>query len=293
MVRNALPNEREAVLTLLLSHLSPLHRKQRVESILQLMNDGTIDPAGLFTTDDFSGATLASPTAGAGGILWPPICISDSDASRLIESACAWLRLHGSRLVQIIISKSQSYHKLHLTSNGFSYITELVTLVHELTRHRSLLRFDERLKIDTYSENLVEDFKQTLLRSYENSLDCPEIVGLRSIEEILAGHRAQGQYEPLNWWLARQNNQAIGVVIQVDHNERKERELAYIGIIPEMRGMGLGRQLMQRIIGRAKADGMRRVILGLDSRNIPAWHLYTRLGFEEVDREQVFLRIGP
>ena len=41
------------------------------------------------------------------------------------------------------------------------------------------------------------------------------------------------------------------------------------------------------------ADGVARLTLSVDTRNEPAWRLYTDLGFQPHDRREVFLAIWP
>src|SRR5436853_266936 len=39
-------------------------------------------------------------------------------------------------------------------------------------------------------------FADAILGSYERSLDCPALNGKRSIDDIMTGHRATGQFDP-------------------------------------------------------------------------------------------------
>ena len=56
-------------------------------------------------------------------------------------------------------------------------------------------------------------FERTLLRSYDGTRDCPEVNGVRTIAEIIAGHRAQGKHDPDRWWLAFAEDQPVGVLL--------------------------------------------------------------------------------
>ena len=53
-----------------------------------------------------------------------------------------------------------------------------------------------------------------------------------------------------------------------------------IGLLPEFRGKGIGRQLMQRAIDAAFAFGLTRIELAVRERNANAIALYKSLGFE-------------
>ena len=53
-----------------------------------------------------------------------------------------------------------------------------------------------------------------------------------------------------------------------------------VGLLPEFRGKGIGRKLMQRTIGAAFAFGLTRIELTVRENNVNAIALYKSLGFE-------------
>lgn len=59
-----------------------------------------------------------------------------------------------------------------------------------------------------------------------------------------------------------------------------------IALVPQYRGKGLGRVLLQEILDEAAGSG-RTVSIHVESYN-PALHLYHRLGFEEIDTNGVY-----
>src|SRR5438067_2423990 len=67
-----------------------------------------------------------------------------------------------------------------------------------------------RLRWQSYRSADREFFHKTLQFTYDGSLDCPELNGVRTIEEVVAGHIAQGQFDPDRWWLAWLENQPAG-----------------------------------------------------------------------------------
>jgi ribosomal protein S18 acetylase RimI-like enzyme len=62
--------------------------------------------------------------------------------------------------------------------------------------------------------------------------------------------------------------------------------LVDIALLPEVRGAGLGTQLVQEILDEAQAAG-KRVTIHVEHFN-PAMHLYQRLGFEKIDETGVY-----
>lgn len=288
LIRPAVRHERANALRLLLGHVDAADRESRVQGVLDLMISGEIDPDGLFVLPKLTGATLAVALPGAGGILWPPVCDDESNAAQLIETACAWLRARGVRLIQALIPTGQITRTGRLLASGFRLVTNLVTLVHPLRLTVSIFQTEPRLTYEPYTPGLFHD---VLERTYVDTLDCPEISGIRSIDEVILGHKGQGPFDPQLWWLVRERSEPVGVVIQIDSPANEERELAYVGIVPEARRRGIGREVMLRVLMEARADGVGLVVLSVDERNVPAWRLYALMGFEEVGRQQVFLRL--
>lgn len=66
----------------------------------------------------------------------------------------------------------------------------------------------------------------------------------------------------------------------------EEIEIIDIALLPDFRGKGLGRELLQEIIDEAKRDG-KIVAIYVENFN-PARHLYDRLGFQHVDTNGVY-----
>jgi len=66
----------------------------------------------------------------------------------------------------------------------------------------------------------------------------------------------------------------------------EEIEIIDIALLPEFRGKGLGRQLLQEIIDEGKRDD-KIVTIYVEHFN-PARHLYDRLGFQHVDTNGVY-----
>jgi len=67
----------------------------------------------------------------------------------------------------------------------------------------------------------------------------------------------------------------------VDH-ERKRAENEWTATLPEMRGRGLARLAKLDVIRRAAERGIREILTGNDSDNVPMRELNRRLGYEEL-----------
>ena len=74
----------------------------------------------------------------------------------------------------------------------------------------------------------------------------------------------------------------------IDETEVGECYLDSIGVLPEYRGMGVGRALVEAFCDRAFADGHTRVGLIVDYENPKAETLYASLGFKRIDTKPFF-----
>ena len=147
----------------------------------------------------------------------------------------------------------------------------------------------QRLSHHTYSQANRDLFHLTLLRTYEGSLDCPELNGVRSIEEIIAGHMAQGNFRPERWGLAYDADRPVAVGMVTAVPDLEAWDLSYLGVVPEARQRGLGRALTEHILQVARQEHAPKLTLAVDDRNRPALQLYESLGFETVDFRDVYL----
>lgn len=127
-----------------------------------------------------------------------------------------------------------------------------------------------------------------LLASYEKTLDCPELAGLRTTEDIVSAHRSVGAHDPGLWWIIERAGEPAGCVLLNQCPAQGCVELVYIGLSPVVRGMGLGQLLMRSAIGAA-ASLEREMRCAVDARNEPARRMYQRLGFRESERRIAFV----
>jgi len=130
-----------------------------------------------------------------------------------------------------------------------------------------------------------------LERTYINTLDCPELCGLRTTPDILESHRATGRFDPNLWWVLESRGRVEGVLLLNPSPEQSAIELVYLGLAPPARGLGLGKKLLalglEKIAGRRE----RAVNLAVDERNIPALRVYETLGFRAFARRAALVKV--
>ena len=129
-----------------------------------------------------------------------------------------------------------------------------------------------------------------LEHSYRDTLDCPELCGLRDTEDVIESHIATGVFDPDRWMLAFDGSQAVGCILISLIPDNGSAELVYIGLTPEARGRGLGSALLNDSIDRLNGSAAQSLVCAVDRRNIPALCLYDRLGFAEFSSRDAWVK---
>lgn len=96
-----------------------------------------------------------------------------------------------------------------------------------------------------------------------DTLDCPELCGMRRTSDIIASHGAIGRPELAIWTLVRHEGRPAGAVLLAGLPEQRCYELVYIGLGPSLRGLGLG-ELLMRLESTWAAPWVRRWLSGCD-----------------------------
>ncbi len=135
-----------------------------------------------------------------------------------------------------------------------------------------------------------EELVEALERSYEGTLDCPELCGMRSSRDVLESHRATGEFDPSLWWIVRAQGRPRGALLLSPCPASGHTELSYLGLAPELRGRGVARAVLSRGLARLRRRELRTVMCAVDERNGPARKLYERFGFASAGRRTALVR---
>ncbi len=282
----------------LFHYLPDEERERRCANALHLLQRGELDPRGIFVLRDCTelhGAIVCLQVPGRSALVWPPGVVDPHRTDwedALLRHATSWLRQGGVQLAQTLLEPNEQFLAASLLRNEFTEVTRLFYLRHDLNLPVHSLHLPARLAFHPYTDN-DEAFRSTLARTYEGTLDCPEINGVRTIDDVVAGHRAQGAFSPERWWLACEGTSPVGVLLMTEMPDSGDWELAYMGIVPEARGRGMGREILLHALCAARAADVPAVTLSVDARNEPARKLYGSMGFEAYDGRLVYLAIWP
>lgn len=198
---------------------------------------------------------------------------------RLIALACQEQDRERVRIVQALLDPGQGGEVQALTAGGFVQVACLRYMQRGLDAAGMSGPVEPPGEVVTWSEGRRALFAQAILGSYEQTLDCPGLLGLREIDDIIASHMAAGAFTPDLWFVFKIDNQPASVMLINRVPGRDAVELVYLGIGPAWRRRGLGRKLMALGLARARETGASGMILAVDEANAPAIGLYESLGF--------------
>ncbi|MBW3596387.1 MAG: GNAT family N-acetyltransferase [Planctomycetes bacterium] len=146
------------------------------------------------------------------------------------------------------------------------------------------------VEFQTYRDSDRRRLGAIIERTYQGSLDLPELDGLRSVDDVIDGYRDTGAYRAGFWRIVRSAGEDIGCLLLTEHPPHRQWEIVYMGLSPESRGNGWGTAIArfaQHLVFRAGGD---RLLLAVDARNRPALKTYLRAGFEWWRQRAVFLK---
>lgn len=211
-------------------------------------------------------------------------------ASGLVGEICGNLGRQGLHLTQVLLEPQYAAARRFFLSMRFQEIAELIYLQGYVPRNIQPAAIPRQMKWVEYSPETHGLFADAIVRSYQDSLDCPALSGLREIDDVIAGHQASGDFDPSAWQALVEGDRPIGVVLLSRITQTDAMELVYLGLAAKARGRGLGMLLMQHALHRSLKDERRRLSLAVDSRNAPALKLYYRFGMQQVATRWAMIR---
>jgi GNAT superfamily N-acetyltransferase len=229
-------------------------------------------------------------------------------ASALVRTALADLKARDFRIAQAVLDESASQRgAIDLTEGGIPKVTELLYLERDTkillpdfqppahpAPSYSGSGTDPPLEWRSFHRVSESEFRSVLRATYVSSLDMPELEGIRSLDDIIEGHRATGRFLPERWQLGQVPGEpeAAAVLLLADSPDRDVWEVVYLGLTLPARGRGLGRVVIRHALELARLHAS-RLELAVDIRNFPATRLYESTGFVPFDRRSVHLVVFP
>jgi RimJ/RimL family protein N-acetyltransferase len=237
-------------------------------------------------------ATLPLYSPGHTALLLTPGKLPASvDIGPLIESVCQHAISKGVHLVQALADPSDPATAKPFLEGHFRKIADLLYLQATPPRNAAPPQLPPGFTLQTYTPQTHDHFSQAIAESYRDSLDCPALNGMRTIADVIAGHRSSGEFDPATWFLLTEGTTPAAVLLLNRVPRSDMAELVYLGLSPMARGRGIGNLLVRHALA-AVCNQMRlaKITLAVDSRNIPALKLYYRHGMQQIGTKTAMLR---
>ncbi|MGB2986308.1 MAG: GNAT family N-acetyltransferase [Phycisphaerae bacterium] len=259
---------------------------------------GSIDLLlGAYQNEELLCACLAVESPGAAALVLVP---SDVRASGNYRATVAVLRAlqtaawqQSIALLEVLVAPESDMLGRTLHDAGFRYLTRL----RYLRRHGAPTGQSSHVPRDLEWVRYAPDrellFEDAVERTYIQSLDCPELTGLRQTAQVLAGHRATGVFDPALWWMAKRNGQPVGVILLNRILGERALEVVYMGVALSARGTGVADALLQRAVDAAAKRGVNIMALAVDQRNTSARRMYARWDFVETGVRDAWIASPP
>lgn len=273
----------------------------RVESIgetLQGASDGSLTLNGLLIAVEngaIAGVVLYLMQSDKTAFLWPPMCAESVQnpapvEDLLLAELTTRIRREQAWIGQCIIEPHEIEARQKLTRNGYPTVTELDFMNLDLTTDDSSClsaSLNQELQSVEFSADSYSRFCRVVEATYVNTLDCPLLSDHRTVDQALASHQTSGQFDPTRWKLYVADGKDVGALLLSEYPEQCAWEVVYMGVIPEARGHGYGREILEAGIRDAMQQQTNGLFLAVDTKNHVAQNVYKDVGFEVVTTRAV------
>ncbi len=321
-IRQPQPGERRAALAVLLTG-RPTPHDLAVDHFLEFTDQQGMSLDGLWASYQEQvpvSATLIIPTAGRAAVVFvSPIITHRSvqDTADLLKTAIRDQDPGLLGLIQSLLDPTQRHERDALLNAGFTRLASLVYMrcscppravaspvdgsegnsgctPGDSSAHGGVIELEGTpLTALTWQDDRFDMFAEAISASYLDTLDCPGLVGLRRIEDIIAGHKAVGRFDPDLWSAFYLGDQPVGVLLLNPMTDRPELELVYLGIAPPFRCQGLATRLMRYAASLAAGRDYTGIHLAVDEQNTPAMKLYRGLSYRATGRKVAMIYTLP
>ena len=290
------PDHEEPALRLVLSGFEESQFQQQVGALRTLVER---QPAagyrvwGAYREEELRGAALALTQPGRTAVVWPPRLAEGEPTTTSVEllRACtSLLAKRGVRMAQALLPPAAGTDPESLVAAGFRHVSDLTYLVC-LADGFPTSPPCRQLHFKPYCSERHDRFAQVVDATYEDTLDCPAVSGVRDIDDVLEGYKGTGQFDPNRWFTVCHRGEEIGCLILTDYPEHATWELIYLGVAPAARGQGWGLEIVRHAQWLARQAARVRLILAVDAANDPALRMYAAAGFQTWDQAAVYLRV--
>lgn len=152
------------------------------------------------------------------------------------------------------------------------------------------------IKIRLLNENDAEEYKEKRIEALQNHPEAFSSSVEEELEYSLEVHASRLRAVNAYTFGAFKEDKLVGVVTLVTEIKRKLKhrsDIFAMYVTPQVRRHGVGKQLMNAAIEKAKEiGGVEQVYLTVSSNNIAAKNLYESIGFKMIGSDPRAMKIG-
>jgi len=292
IIQPVTPQDEDQALALLVARAVPEDRAMRLETMRADLDGGDAPSAtllGAYRGRRLVGAVYCQLQAGRSGIVGLPGTVSGEPAASsrsLLGAAAEWLAQQDARLIYALLEQETEAEVGLVGEVGFQPLAHLLYLVAQEPEF-PLVRPESPLEFEPYSPASHQRLARVVEATYQQTMDCPGLEKVRTTDDVLAGYRQMGAFDPERWLIARHAGNDVGCLLLTDHPRHQNLELVYMGVVPAARGKHWGYQIARHAQWIARQIGRRRLVLAVDETNAPALKMYQEAGFKAWERRSV------
>jgi len=296
LIRPAPPEAASEVLSLVFRHLLSEERARRMQTVLHGTRSGQLSLEGLLEARRgvrLVGGVFSEVQVGRTAVVWPPRLVPGEPAGtggELLRATSEFLIGKRVCMAHTLLDAGMEEDGTVLSAEGFEPLADLLYLVSPDERF-PLSRPASGLEFEAYSPAAHIRMARVIEATYAETLDCPRLNDVREIDDVMAGYRATGVFDPARWLIVRHRGEDVGCLLLADHPEQENWELVYMGLVPSARGNGWGNGITRYAQWLTRQAGRPRLVLAVDATNTPAIRVYSSLGFHPWDRRGVYLKV--
>lgn len=224
--------------------------------------------------------------------------VARAERAACIDETCRFLAAKGTATVRVVqglpeIREAWAIEAFRVA--GFISVGELLYMRRTISRQGfSPPAWAPNMDLVSF-QSLGSDRDHTLIalldETYVETLDCPELCGVRETADVLESHKRVGSFDASWWTIVREDRVPRGCMLLNPNPETRTVELVYLGLVKSVRGRGLARQLLHHAFCRLceKHVGW-TFACAVDRRNAPAVKLYESIGMRVFGERAALVR---
>jgi GNAT superfamily N-acetyltransferase len=274
-----------------------VYSESRAQAFLKLMRNKGADRAHLWWARRgrrCTAAALLLENPGRAGMLFHSPAdapgVDPGDLAALLREMWTAFLARGLLLVQALPLPDAAADVAALGAAGLVFLAELIYMRMELKPSPPAFQGGPCDPVEWvgYGEFAEQELAEVICETYRGSLDCPDLAGIRPVADVIAGHKATGQFRPESWWIVRCDGRAAGCIMVNRSASQNAGEVVYLGVVPSHRGRNLACRMLCHAAEHWHAAGAEALTLAVDARNAYALRAYRRAGLQETQRRLVY-----